>query len=343
MHRLDIRMFNAGAAMKRTSPHQFLLLRLCLLLWRAICPAGPVLIVMTLVGCTHPVIQSDAVAKFSQAVVQTRQQSQIAFHDANTLTRDLSIAYVLATTRPGMNEADFTPALDPQAVAAWDNAFAIFESYASHLQELLSPDRGAGFGNAMTDLGSELQNGQFHQTIPPGLATGVTQLGELLIAAKAEADAQQVMRKADPAIRLVLTSMADAIGKSNQSGVRGTIWSAWQTRLATGPVTDYSNAVRDNNNYQKKRAAIDAYLGMLDQRDAQLSSLASLRQALLLLADAHTAAALGSHQDVQGILLMISQQLDQTKSLFQLFAANSTSATVRQQNNSSATRSSNGG
>jgi hypothetical protein len=129
------------------------------------------------------------------------------------------------------------------------------------------------------------------------------------------------MRKADPAVRAVLASMADAIGASDQTGVRGTVWSNWETRLAQGPVRDYSNAVRNNNDLAGKRAAAEAYLDLLDRRDAQLAALASLRQSLLLLADAHAAAAAGSRTDLAGTLALISRQLDETKSLFQRFGA----------------------
>jgi hypothetical protein len=280
-----------------------------------------VLIVALLAGCAQPAVRSDDALKFGQGVSQTRQQARIAFHDANALAREQAIQYVLATTRPGITEQDFTPALDPQAVAAWDTAFGLMESYASSLQQLLAPEHPAAFGNAVVELGSELKSGRVGATVPPTVGTAFAQLGEILITIKAEDDARSAMRKADPGVRAVLTSMADAIGASDRTGVRGTVWSNWKTQLAEGPIRDYSNAVRNNNDMAAKRTAAEAYIDLLDRRDAQLASLASLRQSLLLLADAHSAAAAGSPADLAGTLALINQRLDETKSLFQRFSA----------------------
>jgi hypothetical protein len=277
--------------------------------------------VVLLAGCAQPAVRSDDALKFGRGVSQTRQQARIAFHDANALAREQAIQYVLATTRPGITEQDFTPALDPQVVAAWDTAFGLMESYASSLQQLLAPERPAGFGNAVVELGSELKSGRVGTTVPPTVGTAFAQLGEILITIKAGDDARSAMRKADPGVRAVLASMADAIGASDRTGVRGTVWSNWTARLAQGPVRDYSNAVRNNNDSTGKRAAAEAYLDGLDQRDVQLASLALLRQSLLLLADAHSAAAAGSPADLSGTLELINQQLGETKSLFQRFSA----------------------
>jgi hypothetical protein len=274
-----------------------------------------------LVGCGAKAVRPQDVTTFSAGVALVQQQSTLAFHAANALARDESIKYLLASTRPGITEKDFTPALDSKAIAAWDSAFAAMRAYASALQQLLSPDRPQALGNAAVSLGAELRQGKIGADISPGVATAFAQLGEILVTLEASKDAQAVMQKADPPIRATLTILAEAIGANDQSGVRGTVWSNWQTRLAEGPTRAYAQAVRNNNNPDQRREAIESFATLLDQRDAQLMSLSALRDSLLLLADAHTAAAQGRPADAVGLIAIIDQQLDETRSLFSRFSA----------------------
>jgi hypothetical protein len=104
---------------------------------------------------------------------------------------------------------------------------------------------------------------------------------------------------------------------------------------------DFSRATAANDQ-ASRRAAAEAYLAMLEQRDAQLASLASLRDSLLLLADAHTAAANGSGTDAAGIIAMIGEQVDQTRALFERFAAIE-DARTKKRAGPATTRSSDGG
>jgi hypothetical protein len=274
---------------------------------------------LCLAACQNT-IQPDTVSKFSEGVAQTQTQAQAAFHDSNALARDESIEYVIATTRPGITEKDFAPALDPAAVAAWDAAFTAIESYASALEQLLSKDQTTQFTAAAVALGAELRTGQIGAEVSPGVATAFTQLGEVLLTMEAQKDARTAMRKADPAIRDILTAMAGALGASNLQGLRGTVWLNWQDKLDKGPVEAYAEAVKNHNNLDQKRTAANAYVQMLSQRDAQLTSLTNLRQSLLLLADAHSAAANGSPLNVAGLIALISQQTDETKSLLDQFS-----------------------
>jgi hypothetical protein len=274
-----------------------------------------------LVGCGAKAVRPQEITAFSAGVALVQQQSTLAFHAANALARDESIKYLLASTRPGITENDFTPALDPKAIAAWDAAFAALRSYASALQQLLSPDRPRALGNAAVSLGAELKQGRIGVDINPGVATAFAQLGEILVTLEASNDAQAAMLKADPAVRATLTSMAGAIGGNDLSGLRGTVWANWQTRLTAGPTRAYAQAVRNNNNADQRREAIESFAALLDQRDAQLMSLSALRESLLLLADAHTAAAQGRPADAVGLIGVIDQQLEETRSLFGRFSA----------------------
>ncbi|HZZ42427.1 MAG TPA: hypothetical protein VFE58_05785 [Tepidisphaeraceae bacterium] len=272
---------------------------------------GVFLLIIT--GCST--IHSENVSQFRQGVAQTHQQLDAAFHDANALAREEEINYLLATTRPGITEADVTPALNTDDVAAWDDAFSKIESYASALEMLLSSDQSKQFSDAILALSTDLNSSKTRININPGVAAAFTELGTVLIDLKTQTSAKAAMQMADPAIRNTLTQMARAIGNSDQSpGVRSVVWANWETKLAEGPIRAYADAQIGNHPEQKKVAA-QSYVTMLDQRDAQLQILASLRQSLLLLADVHTAAASGSTANVASLISAISKRVDETQSL----------------------------
>jgi hypothetical protein len=292
------------------------------------CISSACLLSNLLIGCTT--VQPDAVSQFSLGVSKAQQQLDAAFHDANALAREEEISYVVSTNRPGITEADFTPALSPADAAAWDDAFGKIQAYATALKTLLAGNQGQQFSDAVVGLAKEVRSGSTGQQINPGVATAFTELASVLIDVKAQKNAQAAMKKADPAIHETLVQMAQAIGSSNAVGVRSTVWANWAARMALGPVRAYADAVSNGNNVEKKTTAAQAYVAMLDQRDAQLSALASLRQSLLLLADTHTAAANGSTTDASGLVAAISKRVDETQSLLGRFKnAESFSATTK--------------
>jgi hypothetical protein len=281
------------------------------------------LAVLLIAGCTTA--QPDTVTAFSTGVGQVRTQAQTALSDANKLARQTSINYVVASTQPGLTEDKFLVAVEPSDIEKWDDAFAGLQAYASGLQTLLSPQKSQDFGTAAVDLGEELKEGHANTSLPPGVAAAFTQLGEILIQAEQQRDALAAMRKADPAVRAALTSMANAIGNDPRSqttihgsGLMGTVYANWAT-LLDQPRSDFAHAT-EAKDLDKKRTAVSAYLDVIDKRDAELDALVSLKQSLMSLADAHSAASRGSKEDVAGVIALISQQLDETKSLFQKFS-----------------------
>ena len=69
-----------------------------------------------------------------------------------------------------------------------------------------------------------------------------------------------------------------------------------------------------------QRALVARYLDGVDQRDAQLRSLAAFRSSLLSLADAHAAAAAGARRPVAELLTVVEDRLDETRRIYQAMA-----------------------
>src|SRR5207302_7009067 len=134
------------------------------------------------------------------------------------------------------------------------------------------------------------------------------------------------MRKADPGIRAALTSMAKAVGNDPRgrsaaeltalggSGLMGTVYSNWTDAMAH--VSKRFVDARDAHDADGMKGAMNDYLDLMDRRDAELDALAALRQSLLSLADAHTAASRGANADVAAIMSVISQKLDDIQSTY---------------------------
>lgn len=268
---------------------------------------------LALSSCTT--VNTDGISKFDQGLLLTHTQTDTIFAAANALAQEESIKYVIASNKVTITDADFTPLLSPDAVAEWDTSFSKLEAYASALQTLSSGNEGTQFSNSAQGLGKQLQTGAIGAKISNGVAAAFIELGQALINLKAGHDAQAIMHQTDPAIRQVFTQMAAAIGENNKSGLRADVWSNWTTKIAQGPGQDYIAAGKNGNNTAQKTTAAQSYVAMMAQRDAQLSTLATLRQSLLALADAHTAAAKGASADLTGTISLINTQLDQTQTI----------------------------
>jgi hypothetical protein len=276
-------------------------------------------------ACTT--VPPDTVTAFSVGVADVRTQSETVFQSANRLARDASIKFVLSSPLPGLSEDRFVVAVKASDIAQWDNAFAGLQTYAQALQSLLSPEKSKAASDAAVELATELKQGHANKELPAGVATAFTQIGEIAIQAAQQHNALLAMQKADPSVRQALTAMANAIGQDprgkspaqmRDTGLMGTVYSNWQDAL--GPsIIQFATATAGGAEADRK-AALDEYLQFLDRRDAELDALASLRRSLVLLADAHSAASRGQQQDTTALIMLISQQLDETQSLFGRFS-----------------------
>lgn len=257
-------------------------------------------------GCRHATSQGD-LARFAEAAGKVHVQTDLAFARANAISRKNEIDAFVATRRPGISERAFPPALDPQSIAAWDQALSDLERYGGLLAELLDGDRGVRSASDITGLGRELQTGEVGAHIDAGVATGFATLAGVLMDASARSSARTIMRRTDPAIHRVLTSMAGAIGTDRTEGIQGTVWANW-TASQTGLRDSYADASEKGDAAKQRAIAVD-FLETIDRRDADLQALSSLKASLLALADAHSAAAAGSRLRQQQIIDGLDRRL----------------------------------
>jgi hypothetical protein len=271
-------------------------------------------VLTVLAGCGGGAVRSDSLAELRQGVAAAREQARVVFGDSNELARERSLQRVLTSTRPVLREEDFAVIVEPIAIAHWDVAFGVFDDYVSALQQLASPERSEAFGNAAVDLGNQLATGRTEVALHAGVVAAFTQLGRVLIEAKAQRDALSIIQMADPAVREALTLMADAV----RDPVRIAVNANWRTALAQAGVEDWAPAVTANDQ-RAKVAAAERFLELIEKRDAQLAAVDGLRQSLLLLADAHTEAAKGTPADAATLIALADRHLSEAKALRERF------------------------
>ncbi len=250
-------------------------------------------------GCvTAP--DRDAIPPFRAGAAAANQQSQTSFGEINTFLRQQQIER--AARLPALNEQAFFSPLASEDVARWSRAFGLIDAYAAALEKLLDPARRADTETALSELGARIGDVRDDQ-VPPGIAAGFVQLGGLLVQMKAEKDAMAAIRKADPAVQDVFSAMMAAIGESPSDGVRGTVGSSWTVVLGQIQI-DFLGA----QGVQAKREVAARYVATLDQRDAQDTSLASLRRSFGLLAASHRELAAGRAPSALRLLDAVQQE-----------------------------------
>jgi hypothetical protein len=256
-------------------------------------------------GCTT--VPPAQVTAFAQGVDAVKLQLDTTFASINQLASEDEIDRVAAQSN--FTEEDLGVVLKPGDITKWDTAFGAMDTYAANLSLLISPDRANEFGTAAEGLGTAISKLDKDALPSPGVSAGFIELGRLLIQAKAEHDAIQAARQANPAMEKIFSAMADVIGETKEKGLRNTAWSHWQLRI-TDRHAAFVGAKPD-----ARRAILVAYVGLRDKRDAQDLQLGRLRQSLLDLAAAHAALARGSQADLATAIGRIQQELDATRAL----------------------------
>jgi hypothetical protein len=268
---------------------------------------------LALAGCTN-VVQTDSIAKFGAGAATAKLQLDTAFQSIDELAAEDELAR--AAMQSTLNEESVATVIKPGDVQKWDNAFNLIDKYVANLQALLSPTVAKDFSDSLVSLGTELKTVRPQAVPDPGVATAFAEAGRLLIEAKAQHDAQAIAQHADPAIRQVFVTMSNVFGDGPSKGLRGTVRVHWLDRMADKQAL----FTRTTDNAAKRQVVID-YFVLRDKRDAQDLQLATLRQSLLDLADAHTAMAAGSPLDLTAALAAVKQELDATQALHDQFSA----------------------
>lgn len=261
-------------------------------------------------ACVHAPRQGD-LSRFAEATGKVHAQADLAFARANAISRQAAVDAFVASRRPGISERAFPPALDPDAIAAWDGALSDLERYGALLARLTAPRRGTDTADAAAGLGRELQTGRARASIDPGVGAGFAALAGILVDASARSTARTLAASADPAVRRLLSAMADAIGTDWTQGVQATVWSNWTASL-NGARAAYA-AAAEKGDEVRQRALAAEFLAAIDRRDADLRALASLRGSLMSLADAHAAVAAGSASSQAELIDAIDRRLAETR------------------------------
>jgi hypothetical protein len=197
---------------------------------------------------------------------------------------------------------------------------------------LTSPDLPKDYEDGVVNLatevkqvGDDLKRQKMISEVPslaPSLSAAFTELGDLLLRAKAQHNAKAVLSNADPTIKTIFTTMADAIGTSQAHNLRGTVHAHWEQRKAT-----MKGSFLEARTPAEHHAIAAKYASLLNGQTTQDLALASLQRSFLALADAHHALARGSNPGAIAAISAVEQEVQNTQNLVNRF--NSISNTAR--------------
>jgi len=251
----------------------------------------------------------------------------VAFKGVTDLTSREIITY--AASQPTLNDANFFVVLSPEATAAWDHVFTALEAYGRDLVLLTSPDLTQDYKDSAVNLAQQVQQtgehlkgagvfGNSSQT-PTLLATAFTKLGDLLLKARAHAEAKKILLATDPVVTDVFGQMAGAVGDSHQTGLRGTVFEHWE-QIKGGTRVAFLKAVQAGDG-AARLALANEFVDLISQQQAQDLSLASLRRSFLTLARVHREMAQGNNVSAAQAVNETLQELADTKALYERFKA----------------------
>ena len=252
-----------------------------------------------LAGCGT--VDTTSATAFGSAATATGQQADTAFAQVNSIASQSVIAN--AAQQPGLSEANFLEVLPPSSVSQWDNTFSAMAAYAQALNALSASGNAEGGANAVGGLATEIQAHTNSQTLP-GLSAAFVAIAGAVEKAKDDHDARQVAQTVDPQVQAIVLSMANAIGSSSQTGIRGTVYGNYATSVLAPLQMSFSTA-----SAQDKVSLAKQFAAALDQRNAADLQLVSLRSSILALGTAHHALVTKSSDDFATALATINQQL----------------------------------
>jgi hypothetical protein len=267
-------------------------------------------------------IPREDIAAFASGVSQAKEQTGVTFRTLNELSRESLINYVV--TQPTLNDKLFVVVLDAESVANWERAFAGLEAYAGHLMTLTSAnltkeyrEYAVKLAEEMKTTGEALKNAKIIPDAPQvsaPLAASFTKIGEILIRARAQSKAKEILRQVDPEIQRLFANMADAIGSTRSQGLRGTAWTHWTQQKAT-----QQTAFLQANGIEQKRPIVVEFVELRDKQLTHDTALASLERSLRALSNAHHALSEGRNVDAASALALIKTEVEDTKKLYEEF------------------------
>ncbi len=272
----------------------------------------PALVLLAVGGCSTAT--SADLTGFGRAASTLQTDAATTFAEANRLTRSVEVDRFVRSGAIALSERRFPAAVPPEVAAKWRGALGDLARYGNLLATLTGRGRGGVQTDAFRELGVQLNAGPTGADLDPGVSAGFAALAGALIDLRAQSSAREILRRTDPKVRLLLTAMADAVGRNDGEGLRGTVASNWITALS---VQQRAYAVAATEKADgRQRQIVAEYLAGIERRDDQLAALAGLRSSLLGLADAHTAAANGSRRPFGEVLRDVNERLDRTEKVY---------------------------
>lgn len=261
-------------------------------------------ITVLLAGCvpSGPVLSGN-IGVIRTGAAQARTESATAFTTINATGRDSAIEALLDENAAPSDEA-LAPLVTRDTAARWNAAFDQIDAYLAGLQDLTDTRRSDEAYARLAGIGSALQSSTLHVRLPRDSDSAFTAFGAA-VQAGAERRTQSIMREVDPAFQRLVRGMGDLVAGPGKATLSGIVETQWRERL-DGIAADEYGPLKQGTRDQR-RAVIQDYSKALDARDAQLYALASLRDGLFALAEAHSAAA-KSHDSAT---LYWIEQLDQ--------------------------------
>lgn len=275
------------------------------------CAAG-CLLLLAAGGCA--VAPSADLTGFGRAAATLQAEASTNFAEANRLTRSVEVDRFVRSGAIALSERRFPVAVPPETAANWRGALGDLARYGNLVATMTGRGRGGMQTDAFRELGVQLNAGPTAADLDPGVSAGFAALAGALMDLRAQTSARAILRRTDPEVRALLTAMANAIGRDDGEGLRGTVASNWTTALSAYQ-RNYAVAATERVDARQRQIVAD-YLAGIDKRDAQLAALAGLRASLLGLADAHTAAASGSRRPFDEVLKDVNDRLDRTEATY---------------------------
>lgn len=259
---------------------------------------------LLLAGCapSAPALSGN-IGALRTGAAQAKTESAGAFAAINATGRDSAIEALLDDNAAPSDDA-LAPLVTRDTAARWNVAFDQIDAYLAGLQDLTDTRRSDEAYARLAGIGSALQNDVLHAKLPRNSDSAFTAFGAALQAG-AERKAQSIMRETDPAFQTLVRGMGDLVAGAGKGTLSGIVETQWRERLDGIAADDYGNVKQGTRD--ARRAVIQDYGKALDARDAQLYALASLRDSLFALAEAHSAAA----KSKDGATLYWVDQLDQ--------------------------------
>jgi len=274
-------------------------------------------------GC-GTVVPSDSAQTFSAGVTAAKTQTHLALESVAQMTRQDSIAY--ASAQPTLKAANLVSSPDDETIAAWDRLLAVLEKYSQDLTTLTGgnlsqpfSDAVAGLAGQMNETSNNLKNQGLTGSSPQvsaGMATAFTEVAKVLIQARAAAEAKAVALQTDAQIGAILTGLADALGATAGDGLRHTVAAHWRDREGALQVSFLGTT-----DASARQQITTAFADLLNQEEAEDLALASVRNSLLTLAEAHHALALGQEITLAGAVAAIANELKSAQAQHDQLAA----------------------